>query len=140
MLANAVLRETVERKAFWLADDMGLRPCAVLTQPDLYDLSDHADTSDIPKNEMRGFHMADLVIEARDEQGETCYVAVEIARTASDRDTERAMRNVDLLTRFTGKPARAAVAGERMDDRVRERVEAGEVYWFELTPRVLGVG
>ena len=133
-------RSAAERNAVAIVRDMGLRFTAVLTQADLYDLADRADTSDIPKNTMQSFREADLVIEARDAQGETCYVAVEISFTVNGRDTERAIRNAELLTRFTGKAARAAVAGERMDDRVRERLDSGGVFWFGLTPHALGVG
>ena len=132
-------RSAAERNAAAIADDLGLRLTGVLTQSDLYALTDHADTSGIPKNTLRSFNRADLVIEATDAQGETCYVAVEISFTANGRDTERAVRNAELLARFTGKVAHAVVAGERIDDRIRKLVDSGTIVWFELTPELLDV-
>ena len=132
-------RSAAERNAAAIADDLGLRLTGVLTQSDLYALTDHADTSGIPKNTLRSFNRADLVIEATDAQGETCYVAVEISFTANGRDTERAVRNAELLARFTGKVAHAVVAGERIDDRIRKLVDSGTIVWFELTPDLLDV-
>ena len=132
-------RSAAERNAAAIADDLGLRLTGVLTQSDLYALTDHADTSGIPKNTLRSFTRADLVIEATDAQGETCYVAVEISFTANGRDTERAVRNAELLARFTGKVAHAVVAGERIDDRIRKLVDSGTIVWFELTPDLLDV-
>ena len=132
-------RSAAERNAAAIADDLGLRLTGVLTQSDLYALTDHADTSGIPKNTLRSFNRADLVIEATDAQGETCYVAVEISFTANRRDTERAVRNAELLARFTGKVAHAVVAGERIDDRIRKLVDSGTIVWFELTPDLLDV-
>ena len=132
-------RSAAERNAAAIADDLGLRLTGVLTQIDLYALTDHADTSGIPKNTLRSFNRADLVIEATDAQGETCYVAVEISFTANGRDTERAVRNAELLARFTGKVAHAVVAGERIDDRIRKLVDSGTIVWFELTPDLLDV-
>ena len=132
-------RIAVERNAAAIADDMGLRLTAVLSQAELFGLTDHTGVSNIPKNTMRSFRRADLVIEARDTQGETCYVAVEISYTVNGRDTERAIRNAELLTRFTGKAARAAVAGARLDERIRDHIDSGAVFWFELTPELLDV-
>ena len=132
-------RNAAERNAAAIVGDMGLRLAKVVTQVDLYAIADHVDTSDIPTNEMRSFRRADLVIEATGERGETCYVAVEISFTANGRDTERAIRNAEFLTRFTGKNARAAVASARIDRRIRKLVDSGAVFWFELTPEILDV-
>lgn len=57
---------------------------------------------------------------------------MEASYTVNGRDTDRALRNAEILTRLTGKPAQAVVAGYRLDDRVRARVESGKVYWREL--------
>ena len=67
-----------------------------------------------------------------DAAGETSYVALEASYTADERDTARALRNADLLRRATGRPARAAVAYVRADDRIRPGVESGEVHRHEL--------
>ena len=62
----------------------------------------------------RSFRNADLVVEATDGTG-TRYIAMEVSFTADLRDCDRAVRNAGLITRFTGKPAQAAVASVRND-------------------------
>ena len=51
---------------------------------------------------------------------------------ANGRDTTRAVRNAEFLTRFTGKRSQAAVAGLRRDDRIEDSIESGEVFWYQL--------
>ena len=46
---------------------------------------------------------------------------------------------VRVLSRFTGRPARAAVAGARLDERIRDRLESEGVFWYELSPESLDV-
>ena len=120
------------KNAVTLARDMGLRRVRDLTGDDLWDLTDAADTADLPANVLRSFHNADLIIEARDTAGETCYIAVEVSFTVNGRDTARAIRNAALLTRFTGRKAYAVISGRHKDDRIDSHLESGEVFWFQL--------
>ncbi len=129
---SAALRETP-----FIANEMGFRWVKDLTAFDLWGLIDDADTSGIPTNELRSFRRADLIIEATDQDGNPCYIAVEISFTANGRDTSRALRNAGFLTRFTGKHAYSAVVGLRRDDRIQGLVESGEVFWYQLDPEVL---
>ena len=118
--------------AFTIADDMGLRRTRTLSRDDLWEMTESAQTTDIPTNILRSFRRADLVIEAKDKNGETCFIAVEISFTANGRDTDRAVRNAELLTRLTGKPSYAAVAGLNQDNRIQASFESGEVFWHQL--------
>ena len=120
------------RSAARLARRMGVKRVRNLTEDDLLDITDGADTSDIPANVLDSFHNADLVMEATDAAGETCYIAVEISFTVNGRDTARAIRNAALLTRFTGRKAYAAISGRHKDDRIDVHLESGEVFWFQL--------
>lgn len=120
------------RQAALIADEMGLTLTRILTPEDLIAMTRSQDLSDLPKNEVASFRRADLIMETIDEAGLQCYVPVEASYTVNGRDTTRAIRNARLLTRFTGQSARAAVAGMRIDNRVRGRVAAGEVYWYEV--------
>ena len=125
-------RNSALRSAASLARRMGLRRVRNLTEDDLLDMTYGADTADLSANVLDSFHLADLVMETTDAAGETCYIAVEISFTADDRDTSRALRNAALLTRFTGKAARAAVAGIYQDNRIQPQIESGEVVWHRL--------
>ena len=105
MLRGGHARTTAIRKAAGIARGMGLRRTRNLSMDDLYDMTDSADTSGIHANVLNSFANADLVMEATDSEGETCYVAAEISYTVQYRDISRATRNSRFLTRFTGRPA-----------------------------------
>ena len=122
------------KEAGLIARDVGLHYRASLTGTELASLSDAVDTTGIAANELRSFHRADLIFEATDREGDLQYVAVEASWTVNGMDTVRAIRNAWLLATFTGRRSHAVVAGVRRDDRIRHRVDAGEVFWYELTP------
>ncbi len=115
-----------------IALDMGFELLRVLTQGDLVVMLRSQDISDIPPNERASFREADLVMEVKDGDNKTCYIALEASFTVNGRDTRRAVRNAGFLTRFTGRPAYPAVAGMYRDYRVAEIIEAGEVYWHQF--------
>ena len=136
-LKGSHARAAALREASIIAEDMGFQRTKTLTQDDLGALLARADTSGIPTNELRSFRRADLVIEATDQKGATCYIAVEISFTVNGRDTTRARRNAAFLTRFTGDRSYPAVAGLRRDDRIHGLIDSGEVFWYQLDSEVL---
>ncbi len=136
-IKGAHARNAAIEEATAIARDMGLRRTRTLTRDDLWALTDAGDISDIPANTLRSFHRADLIMEATDQQGVPCYIAVEISFTANGRDTARAIRNADFLTRLTNKRAYAAVAGLRHDDQIRGSLESGAAFWYQLTPEAM---
>ena len=113
-----------------MASDMGLE---FVRTPSTRDLS-HMAGNGLPRDIHRSFRNADLVIEATD-GADTHYIAMEISFTADRRDCNRAIRNAGLITRFTGKPAQAAIASVRNDRDTAEAVESGAVYWHPLEDR-----
>ena len=115
----------------WIATDMGLEHVRTLSLDDLGRMA----ARNLPVNVARSFRDADLVMEVAD-GNETSYVAMEISFTADKRDSDRAIRNADLLTQLTGKPARAAIASVRNDYEVTELVESGALYWHPLEDRL----
>ena len=115
-----------------IADLLGLTLTRVLAADDLLAMLHAQPLPDLPSNVRASFLRADIIAESVDEAGETRYIAVEASYTVNGRDTERALRNAELLTRLTGKPARAVAAGCRLDDRSRPVIESGEVFWHEL--------
>ena len=125
------------KEAGLIALDLGLRYRKSLTSMELVSLSDAVDTTDVAANELRSFHRADVIVEAADREGERCYAAVQASYTVNGRDTARAIRNAGLLSRFTGRRSYAVVAGLRRDDRIQDRVDAGELLWYQLTPEAM---
>ena len=139
ILKGAHARSTALQQADLIAEDMGLTLVRVLSRDDLRALTPSQGVADVPASHLRSFRLADLIMEAADPDGETAYVAVEISFTVNGRDTARAVRNAGFLSRFTGRPARAAVAGARLDERIRGRLESEGVFWYELGPESLEV-
>ena len=113
-----------------IAYDMGLEFVRTLSSDELRDMAGNT----LPRDVGRSFRNADLVIEATD-RTDTRYIAMEVSFTADRRDCDRAVRNAGLITRFTGKPAQAAVASVRNDREATEAVESGTVYWHPLEDR-----
>ena len=83
----------------------------------------------------RSFYAADMVLEGTDAEGNTHYVAAEASFTADRRDTDRALRNAEFLTRFTGHPAHPMVASVANDHAVQELVDQGAIRWLQLDER-----
>ena len=129
---NAALRE-----ADLIAEELGFTLVRTLNQQDIKALVQSQNTADIPTNELRSFRRADLIMEATNRAGETCYLAVEVSFTANGRDTTRAVRNAGFLSRFTGRRCRAVVAGLHRDNRIQTSIESGAVSWYQLDPQAL---
>ena len=125
------------REAALLAEDSGLTFIRTMSDAETRDIIKSSNTAGIPVNDVRSFRLADLILEARHTAGELCYVVAEVSITVGRRDATRAIRNAGLLTRFTGRRAYAAVVGVRHDDGIRDRIEAGEVAWYQLDTHAL---
>ena len=134
-LKGGYARNAAIANAALIARRMGLRRSKTLSQEDLLDLTDAADIAGIPSNQIDSFHEADLIMEAMDRERETCYIAMEISFTVNGRDTARAIRNAEFLTKFSGRRAYAAVAGLYRDNRILPRIESGQVFWYQLSLR-----
>ena len=106
---------------------------------DLVEMVQNATITDIPPKELINFSRADLVIEARDAEGDTHYIAVEASFTATQRDASRAQRNAALLTRFTGRLAYAVISSVRKDHDAEAEIAAGNAWWHDLEERDMEV-
>ena len=131
-MRGAHARNAAMENASAIARAMGLQRVRTLSRDELWEMTDQADTSGLGAGELDSFHRADLVMEAGSAAGVSCYVAVEVSFTVNGRDTTRAARNAELLTSFTGRPAYAAVAGLRADNRVQAMLDSGSVFWYEI--------
>ena len=121
-----------------IARVVGCREYRVLDLGDVLNMIDDADTDDIPPNELTSFENADIIIEATPrDNGEIHYIAVEASYTGGWRDVDRATRNAGYLTRFTGRPAHAVVAAQRIRPGIERLVERGEVHWAQILQKEL---
>ena len=127
------------RFAYRIAEVQGLEFVDIVEPQDLGAMVRSSDTHDISDGDLDSFRDADLVLRATGPDKSACYVAVEVSYTVNGRDTRRAIRNAQFLTRFTGLRAYAVVAGLRRDDRIGDDVDSGTVAWFKLRSRVLEV-
>ena len=130
-------RTTAVGRAFSIAKSVGLSQPKVLTDEDIWNITDGADTGAIPANDLHSFREADLIMQAQDDEGRTCHVAVEISYTLAGNDTSRAIRNAQYLRDFTRNPAYAVVAGMRANNRAQSDIDSGKATWFRLRPRDL---
>ena len=123
-------RNTAAADVAGIAQDMGAQLVRTLTNDDLSQLAgNQLDTAT-----GRSFRSADLVMETvRD--GTTQYVALEVSYTADHRDSDRAIRNAALLTKFTGRKTTAGVASVRNSREVQELVNSRALYWHPLEDR-----
>ena len=123
-LKGMFMERTVREDGAIIANDMGLQWRKTLDRGEVVQIADKARLSgaatDIPRDYMRAFVRADLIFEATDRSGNETYVAVEISYTADERDTDRARRHAEYLTRFIGTPAYAAIASVHTDNRIAD--------------------
>ena len=90
--------------------------------------------ADITVADQQSFYRADLVANVEDQHGNEFFLAVEASYTADEGDTQRAVRNANLITRFTGIDAVSAVASLENDHAVQRLVDDGAIWWFKFQP------
>lgn len=139
ILKAAHARNAALRDYGWLTRNMGLRPVRIMPVEEVDEFAVALREMGVPRNELESFRKSDMIIEAASEGGETLHIAVEVSFTVDERDTGRAMRNASFLARITGAPARAAVVGASLDDRVRPLIASGEVHWHMFSEKDLQV-
>ena len=116
-----------------IAAEMGLEYVRTLDETDLIYTARNADHS-IPRRQIKSFTTADLVFEGST-NGQTHYGAIEISFTGTNSDAERATRNANFITQFTGSPATIGVASTRNDASLDFRIESGRLHWRQILER-----
>ena len=132
-VAGRIAREIADN----IAEDFGFKMLAVLTRNDLRQMLNQHSPDDISRGDRLSFYVADLVGKVLDQDGEELYLTLEASYTADRRDTDRAVRNAEFVTRFTGLPAVPAIASRQNDHEVQQLVEAGAVLWHQFSPQEL---
>ena len=115
-----------------IAYEMGMRMVRTLERIELMNMAHDAVRDGTPRNSLRSFINADVIIEATQEDGATCYIAVEASYTADHRDADRALRNAEYMTRFTGLPARPCIVSVRNDRELAPDTLQGNIFWYPI--------
>ena len=137
-LKAAHARNSALRIVARIARVANCREHRVLDLGDILDLIDDSDTSGIAQNELISFENADIIIEATPrDNGAVHYIAVEASYTAGRKDARRAIRNAEYMTRFTGRPAHAVVAAQRVNPAIAHLIENGELHWAQILQKEL---
>jgi hypothetical protein len=131
-LKGRIIYDIVRDDAGIIAHEMGFVLEQTLVRADLMELTRGQDVSDLSRGTLQSFHRADLMMRVADAEGGQRYVAVEASFTVNGRDSRRALRNAELMTRFTGQPAMAAVAGVRYDWDLKNQIEFEQLHWYEI--------
>lgn len=129
---NRFSESQVAEESATIALAMGFTLVRIVSNADLVAMCQHRNAKLLPQNELISFTRADLVLEVVDEDSKQQFIAVEISYTADRRDTDRARRNADYITRFTEQPAFAAVASARNDHDIQGMIDDGSVWWYPL--------
>ena len=132
-VAGRVAREMADD----IAEGLGFELVETLRGNDLRRMLRRHNPSDIASGTRRSFYLADLVGKVLDQEGNERFIAVEASYTADQRDVDRAVRNAEFLTRFTGIAATPVVASRQNDRAVQQVVADGGVLWFEFSQRDL---
>ena len=138
VLKGHYARGSAEAYAFGIADEHGFDFKRALARSEILAMIRAADTSDISRDVLRSFSAADFVMLVEGADGEDRYIAVEISYTVHWNDVERAIRNAELIARFTGRPAHPLVAGVDVNERVMKfAIETGKALWSRLPDRMV---
>ena len=103
---------------------------------EIIDISDDADTSDVPPNELESFRAIDLAMRAVDKNrpgNHVQYIVIECTSTITRNDVTRAARNAEYMTRFTGAPAKAVVIGHSIPDAIAALAQERAVHCITVT-------
>ena len=109
-----------------------------LDNTDIIDISDDADTADVPPNELESFRAIDLALRAVDKNSagkQQQYVIIECSGTITRNDIARIARNAEYMTRFTGLPTKAVVIGYTLPDVVAKAARERSVHCLIVTSR-----
>ena len=135
MLKGAEAERKARENIGIIADELGLEYQRTVPRLELRRLAKE-NGADLREDRIKSFVVSDIIAETTDEKGETTYLVVEASFTADVHDLERAQSHEALMERFTKKPCRKVIASKRNTERLRRRIERGDVQWHELPIRI----
>ena len=133
-LKGYAVPQTARRMVGKIAEVTNCRRPRWVEATEIIDIADEADTTEVPPNEVESFRAIDLALKAVNKTtGEPFYVIVECSYTVDANDVERAQRNAEYMTQFTGVPTQAVVMGDSIPDGVSRIAEQVSVACITIT-------
>ncbi len=132
-VAGRIAREMADD----IAEHLGFEIVQLLNGQDLRQMLRRQQPGDLPPGVRRSFYHADVVARVIGPDGKEGFMTAEASYTADRRDSDRALRNAALLTRFTGELATPVIASLRNDYEVAELVEQQAILWYQFEARDL---
>ena len=120
-----------------IAFEMGLEDSQLLTPAEIVKMSTLDGASEYARNELDSFRDCDLVIAANSPAEGRCYIAVQVSYTVAHNDISRAILHSQMITRFTGRSAYAAVAGIAVAGVTENRLASGSAHWHRIPRRAM---
>ena len=128
--ANAI--GAAERRYGFIALELGLRARRLLDSADIAQFPTYEAASEYSPSDLDSFTNCDLVILAESPTEGECYIVVQVSYTVDHSDIDRAITHSQMLTRFTGIPAYAVVAGMERAGVTEHRLASGSVHWYRI--------
>ncbi len=132
-VAGRIAREMADD----IAEHLGFEIIQLLNGQDLRQMLRQQRPGDLPPGVRRSFYHADVVARVIGPDGKEGFMTAEASYTADRRDSDRALRNAALITRFTGELATPVIASLRNDYEVAELVEQQAILWYQFEARDL---
>ena len=121
-----------ERRYGFIALELGLRARRLLDSADIAQFPTYEAASEYSPGDLDSFTNCDLVILAESPTEGECYIVVQVSYTVDHSDIDRAITHSQMLTRFTGIPAYAVVAGMERAGVTEHRLASGSVHWYRI--------
>ena len=126
-----------ERRYQIIALDMGLEPVRLLEPGEIARMTMTEAAQEFDKSDLESFRNCDLIIAAQSPSDGDCYITVQVSFTVDHSDISRAVKHAEMATRFTGRPAFAAVCGVERADVTERRLASGTVGWHKVPQRLV---
>ena len=130
-------RSAVLRNAALVAAGLDCQLISEVPQGILLGFSKVAAYNNEHPDDVKSFQQADLVLYVSDDQGRPRYLAVEASFTVAGRDIDRAVRNANYLTQYTGLRADPVVAGVELLPEAQARIDREEARLYRIERRDL---
>ena len=129
--------QTAERSYPLIAMNMGLTEPRLLSIVEIAEMAMGDAASEYTLDELNSFRDCDIIIAAKNADGDERYIVVQVSSTVDHGDISRAIDHAKMVERFTGRPAYPAVAGFGSVRVAERRLSSGSVHWHRLSSRGL---